>query len=794
MNKTLNKAISALLIFAMAIPFASCSMTGLGSGNNKGTKITEDSPWYNSQVIKVKAPADKDKKVLNSQTELAGIDDKNIIVYTFGRYEMPDKIPNTEDTGKYVIASISVIDKTTGEIKKTIDMSADFNMLDSIIGAALKDGKVTLRISAYDNKTYMIRNIEKDIDLETGKTTDVRDISGGSGQSTETSYKLGEYTVDAAAQWKDGTGYYILSVNSPDGNSEKVEVKETNNNINEIPNILAINDTTALVPANTQKGFMFYELDLKTPAIKALDPKDYAWLNVNELKNAFTGSDGKAYITTSTGLFKIDIDNSKTDKVLDYSWCAVNRTFLEPLELVESDGNMFLFCGQRYKISGYVEDSMAADFYIVRLDKASKNPHAGKTILNLYAPDGQTDETTSDAIIKFNETNKDYFVEVTNKYNTDNSEDLSKVNSNDEHEKASLTADAKMCDRLAVDILNGEGPDILIDTSRFGQLNSENYLVDLSGSFNNLDRDKYFTNLVEASKIDGKLYQMPVNFLVKGIHTDRKYAGSSGIGFTVDEYEKFLNGTLNAQDVITYGQAMYFAKVFNSMNDKFIRNGKADFSGPEFAQLADFVKNNVPEKSKSWDDEDYGKENPNAVFSDCFGFTGYFYNISHMNGDITILGMPSCDGRGPMFEAYTSVAVSAQAVDKKACIEFVKFLLSDEVQEEYAMNDNLVLNREAFRKGGMTAAEFYNSPAGDTVFGYDNENGQKKSNRIKFSEKNIDDLENIVLTCSKASSEDQAVSIILIEEMPAYFSGQKDLESVIKIAQDRVQKVLNERR
>jgi hypothetical protein len=43
-------------------------------------------------------------------------------------------------------------------------------------------------------------------------------------------------------------------------------------------------------------------------------------------------------------------------------------------------------------------------------------------------------------------------------------------------------------------------------------------------------------------------------------------------------------------------------------------------------------------------------------------------------------------------------------------------------------------------------------------------------------------------------TEDQAVNIILIEEMPAYFTGQKSLEDVVKIAQDRVQKVLDERK
>ena len=44
------------------------------------------------------------------------------------------------------------------------------------------------------------------------------------------------------------------------------------------------------------------------------------------------------------------------------------------------------------------------------------------------------------------------------------------------------------------------------------------------------------------------------------------------------------------------------------------------------------------------------------------------------------------------------------------------------------------------------------------------------------------------------NSENSDMSMILIEEMPAYFLGQKDLDSVIIIIQDRVQKVLDERK
>ena len=110
------------------------------------------------------------------------------------------------------------------------------------------------------------------------------------------------------------------------------------------------------------------------------------------------------------------------------------------------------------------------------------------------------------------------------------------------------------------------------------------------------------------------------------------------------------------------------------------------------------------------------------------------------------------------------------------------------------MEENYVLNREAFRKGGKAAVEFYNGPAGDISFGYDMQTGAKLQNRIKFSEKDIDNLESIILSVSGAWSQDQSVNLILIEEMPAYFTGQKSLEDVVKIAQDRVQKVLDERK
>lgn len=76
---------------------------------------------------------------------------------------------------------------------------------------------------------------------------------------------------------------------------------------------------------------------------------------------------------------------------------------------------------------------------------------------------------------------------------------------------------------------------------------------------------------------------------------------------------------------------------------------------------------------------------------------------------------------------------------------------------------------------------------------YDYDAGTYVTSHMKFTSEDIDNLENIVLSCSKMNSADSAINAILIEEMPAYFLGQKDLDSVVVIIQDRVQKVLDER-
>ncbi|MBR2548557.1 MAG: hypothetical protein IKE92_00910 [Clostridiales bacterium] len=834
MKRSILKITATLLIASMAMSVAACSSNGGGShslsNNNKtggsrsesrsGDKISSDDPWFDSNLLKVDIPVDGSRPLEYTYPRLAGVDDKYIVILTSGYYKMPtgnDVDWNNFNYNDYAINVLSVLDRNSKDIVNSIDLTKDLPKNGYIDSASYTDGKITTRCTTYDDATYSMSTTETDIDPISGNVLDKRDLGNDEedNSSIERTFKVGEYKIDTSINWDNNdNAYYVLYITDPNGDRDKVKLKETGVNIYDIPLILSVGNDKAIIPARTENDTKYYELDLKNGSVDPANEKEYNWLDFDSIYNSFTAPDGTIYFTTSIGISKIDLKNKRTEEIFNYSWCGVNRSIISYLELVECSDDGFVLAGENYAYNPY-QNSSVSDFIIVEFNKASKNPHAGKKILEMYSAYGSVNEEIGDAIIQFNENSKDYFIEVTDRYSNDSDYDYSNINSEDDWENLSNKINAEMSNALAMDIMNGEGPDILLNTSDLGQLNNTNYLVDLSPYIGNLDSGKYFTNVLEEAKVDGNLYQFPVCFTIEGIHTDAKYAGASGVGFTTKEYEKFLNETLNGTDVIPAGQAIYFTKLFNNMSEKFIVDGKADFSSAEFEQLAEYVKDNVQLNSKSWDEMynyddavtevsygvgttvfkgDYSYSEDKAVFCTTYGISNYFSNMVQYQGTNTILGIPSTDGRGPRIAPYFSIAVSAQAENVDACGEFVKLLLSDDVQKSLALSDNFVLSREAFREAGKVAVEYYNGEGGDYMVAYDPKTGMPVDNsRLTFSEKNIDDMEKIIDSCSGMNSSDASINLILIEEMQPYFLGQKDLKNVATVAQDRVQKVLDER-
>lgn len=774
-----NSRKALALSMAALILFTSCSFVNT---SKNARKITSDNPWFNVDVFEVDTGVDKNRNVRDrySMNLFVGMDDKYYVINTGGAYEYTQE--ETEkadfDINAYNFSVIGVIDRNTNQTVNSFDPKKDFSGSDYKIDSIYYlDGKITVKTNS----------AERDYDPLTGQLLDCRIGSSNKDDRFSKIYTIGEYTVETTMfQTETNHRYCNIKVVSPDGKVSEIELKKEAISIY-VFSVLAISDTQALLPVTIGKEKGYYELDLTNNELKEADPRKYEWMSEASSYETVSGSDGMEYYKTSYGISRINARNKSLEEVFNYSWCSYNSGVMNRFELIECQEDRFVLFGV-CDTSGAYAEKKADKANFIEITRADKNPHAGKTVIELFSTYGMNDKNVSEAILKFNETNGKYFIEVTSRYNVNDYYDMYGYDDNNEDVwyKTKLNGSKGLSNKLAIDIMSGDGPDILMNTGGSIQLNSilnnSNCLADLTPYVKGLDSEKYFTNIIDGSKTEGKLYQLPVSFSVEGILTKTGNEGSSGKGFTYEEYIKFVDEVMNGKDPIVYGQPTYFAMLFSSMSDEFISKGKVDLSGERFKALAEFVRDNVREEGISENDWYLSTQSdgptPKSWFESCSGINDYFrqsMGIATYGKGVTMQGIPSYDGRGPLFKPACSVAVSAQAVDIKACGEFVKILLSEDIQKLYALNDNFVVSREAYELSENACLDYYRRTGKD------------------YSVQDIDFVESVILSCSKIKSEDSDISIILIEEMPAYFLGQKELDAVIEIAENRIQKVLDER-
>ena len=785
-RKKFVRLISATLVLSMLMPLSSCGK----KKEKKVNKITSDTPWFEAEIIDVDSWVPSDKEVSRFYADYVGCDDKYYVVFLGGEYKTPAE--NEADASSfndrdYDIYVACVIDKGSGKVVNTIDLDRDTDKRmyanEFVSAVGYSNGKITATANTK----------EREYDPLTGKLLETRTISDEFYNDDARYFIVGEHTISTFRAYDEfGTETYNFRIKSPDGTEKTAKFNEWGTSIY-VQSILPESKTTAIVFTTTNKGGRVFKLDLVEGKLTETNAEKYAWLDSGSLYETIVGSDGKIYGRSVDGIGRIDMEAKKIESVFDFDWCGLNRGILDYyLGFAECSGDTFTFIGKNSLEKVYSFDDQS--FQIVRLKRAKENPHVGKTILELYVP--ILTKTLGEAIKKFNETSDKDFIIVSDRYKmSDYEEDkyTVEVDDPDAGQIDTLNLISVMGNDLALDILSGEGPDILINTTEYARLNTSEYLLDLSPYVKDFDPEQYFTNIIECIKTDGSIYQLPVSYSVRGILTDASKAGASGKGFTFEEYPEFIKQERNGVDVIDEGQAFYFAGLFQTEKEKFYKDGKLDLSAPEFARMADFVKNNVPKKGGYSDkvEEEYQGYANIILLS---GLGAFFLNMQRTPKikDPMLFGFPSSDGRGPEVFSRCSVAISANAADPDGCGEFVKILLSEDMQENFAMDDCFVLNRKAFRSAAEDAIAYYND--GGEISGFTITWGGLRSVGPRYSMKDVDKAEKLLSTCSGMTYEDADISLILIEEMPAYFEGQKDLAQVISTIENRTRQVLNERK
>ena len=423
--------------------------------------------------------------------------------------------------------------------------------------------------------------------------------------------------------------------------------------------------------------------------------------------------------------------------------------------------------------------------------KAQTNPNAGKTTITVASIYGYTDDLC-DAVCRFNDSSTEYFAIFDSKYDYNEYIDLSNVDSDSAFNEMLDSCLTELGNQLAIDVMSGDGPDVIIDGYRFTQLNKADYLLNLNDYVqNNLTDDKYYTNIINGCRVNGDIYQLPLAVTVKGIVTDASNLEPGQTGFTFDQYAEFVNGPCNGTDPMACGKIDFFINSLGGMMDLMKdESGNINFDNEAFRSLAEYTSNNVFDPVESDDIADSPVDGPKVMTM--FGTDSYFNNMK--DGSV-LVGLPSYDGRGPLINVASSVAVSAQASSQEGCLAFVDTLMGADVQLNSSMNSGIPMNRESLEAACRNYADRRNSEIEDLLNDYSEAEIRSWGMSTDLAnESSTDGYKDFVNNLNAGMRfNDGAINMIIREEMPAYFEGQKSLDEVITILQDRVQTVVSER-
>ena len=651
-----------------------------------------------------------------------------------------------------------------------------------------------LYLTAYDFET--MSDYLYPIDENTGSVSPDNKIDLSKNLSANEAVNDITFVGDDVAILQNGDVPSVELMNLTDG-SVKAEVPledlSKNFHIKYPEGILCGGENKVVVWGATSTNMYFGQIryclvDLKTGEISALDEMEYITVPLRNLSY----SNGNLVTVTDGGVYTIDTAEGTCRMTLSFNCSNCNRFLVNNSELAYADDNMLLFSySSRY--AGYNQMNNA----LCTFTKSSDYPAAGKDIITVASTE-DLDYSISEAMMIFNSTNSSAFMLFDSRYKANTDIDYSNADNTDRAALSQLNSYASVSDRLAMDIMNGEGPDILITNGANEQLSKDDYFVDLTGFLANesgINESDYFMNAIEALKFNGALYQLPIGFYVDGFMGPTEAFGGKN-GMTFEEYEAMVSDYCNGQDPVydhqlSYSRTELATKLFANTNEMYINDGRIDVNSESFMSILDYCKD-LPDKGY-FEGKDIDAEYEDLMTAKdsmiiqpvvIYGFYEYETFATRFD-DVTICGYPSVDGRTATIGSDIAVSVSTHCSNIDSCKEFLRVLLSEDVQNTISFN--IPINKNCAKNLALKEIDTHN-------YYVERNAGNKYAKTGEYldtviADKYIDELS----TATTSSFTYHSISLIIYEEIPAYFEGQKSFEEVASVINDRAQKVLDER-
>lgn len=542
------------------------------------------------------------------------------------------------------------------------------------------------------------------------------------------------------------------------------------------------------------------EIDWETGVLKQK-------INISDLEQSGDkfSINGNIYSTNQTDIKKIDLENKEIKTILSWGDTDVDRsvyTNISPI-CVLSEETLFILGMNNNE---FMNNS------VLMINQQTGDPFEGVTILTLGGFDIANWDHLQQAVSQFNQSNESFRIQILDYYaGTDTGQERDKVQI--EQQKARQ--------QMLLDVLSGNGPDLFYvwgGSTSLAQFERNHLLVDLNPLItadSSFDMDNLIPNVVSACERDGKLFKLASHFFIEGMYgkpeviQDRQQ-------WTIDEFNQAALTLPDGVRMLTNrtpeelleanlgGSLQYFIDEITN---------EARFNSTEFYQVLEWAKTYGQEIQMTPDGRVYEDESDlwdrdliklaSNIRIDSFW---YGYPLEIIEGRADIIGYPSPGQYKAYIVPEELIAISSWSKNPEGCWEFIKYLLSYDYQFDYSSHNyfwgraglGYPINQQALDEWCYLElnpdlqpedpnALMENEPIDGT------EVPQEDPAQIKEeTQKRLDVCLNLIYSADALYYPDPEIMNIIMEEAAYYFAGEKPVEDVAVIIQDRVQTLLNE--
>ncbi|NLV86001.1 MAG: hypothetical protein GX025_02090 [Clostridiales bacterium] len=348
--------------------------------------------------------------------------------------------------------------------------------------------------------------------------------------------------------------------------------------------------------------------------------------------------------------------------------------------------------------------------------------------------------------------------------------------------------------KLNTEIISGDIPDI-IDLNYLDEVNlsKKGLLRPINDFIDELPESEYLINVLESNSIDQSIYNFVPQFYLMTCLTS-KAVPSNEAGWNLSEFISCMNemGNISANIGSNYGRHDFLRLIIATSPQNFVdyTQLKCNFENESFENLLELLTNFPAVKAPAGSSHYQIYKGTQNVF---FTHIDSLLHLQSLNAifknGFNIKGFPSDAKEAAMIFPVINLGISAQSPYYTQILDFYTYLLSynyqRSIKNSFPVNINAL--HDKFEEDIQASREIY-------YLNFPDEYDQFTEVELKpLTDSDLNKLMNLLKSVNQTVHYDDKIFEIVIEEAEPYFFGDKDLDKVVPIIQNRVQILLDEK-